>query len=74
MVFDLGTPGPSGNENDTYVAKDTIFKVNTFDLFSHLIAQAKVFLNNQCLSIPYPYSTHTLPILYPSSTQALGCF
>jgi hypothetical protein len=27
-VFDLGEPGPSGNENDTYVAKDTIFKVN----------------------------------------------
>ena len=27
-VFDLGTPGPSGNENDTYVAKDTVFKVN----------------------------------------------
>ena len=27
-VFDLGTPGPSGNENDTYVAKDSIFKVN----------------------------------------------
>ncbi len=26
--FDLGTPGPSGNENDTYVAKDTIYKVN----------------------------------------------
>ena len=27
-VFDLGTPGPSGKENDTYVAKDTIYKVN----------------------------------------------
>ena len=27
-VFDLGTPGPSGNENDTYVSKDTIYKVN----------------------------------------------
>ena len=27
-VFDMGTPGPSGNENDTYVAKDSIFKVN----------------------------------------------
>jgi hypothetical protein len=26
-VFDLGIPGPSGNENDTYVAKDTIYKV-----------------------------------------------
>lgn len=27
-IFDLGTPGPSGNENDTYVAKETIYKVN----------------------------------------------
>lgn len=27
-VFDLGIPGPSGNENDTYVSNDTIFKVN----------------------------------------------
>lgn len=27
-VFDMGAPGPSGNENDTYVAKDTIIKVN----------------------------------------------
>ena len=26
-VFDLGIPGPSGNENDTDVAKDTIYKV-----------------------------------------------
>ena len=28
QVFDLGTPGPSGNENDTYVSNDVIFKVN----------------------------------------------
>ena len=27
-VFDLGTPGPSGSENDTYVSNDIIFKVN----------------------------------------------
>ena len=27
-VFDLGDPGPSGNENDTYVSNETIFKVN----------------------------------------------
>ena len=27
-VFDLGVPGPSGNENDTYVSNDTIYKVN----------------------------------------------
>ena len=27
-VFDLGTPGPSGNENDTYVSNDLVYKVN----------------------------------------------
>lgn len=27
-VLDLGTPGPSGSENDTYVSNDIIFKVN----------------------------------------------
>lgn len=27
-IFDLGIPGPSGNENDTYISNDTIFKVN----------------------------------------------
>lgn len=28
QVFTLGVPGPSGNENDTYVAEDAIYKVN----------------------------------------------
>lgn len=28
IVFDLGAPGPSGNENDTYVSSTTIYKVN----------------------------------------------
>ncbi|MBR0432525.1 MAG: hypothetical protein IJK15_02340 [Bacteroidaceae bacterium] len=27
-VFDLGYPGPSGNENDTYVSETAIYKVN----------------------------------------------
>ena len=27
-VFGLGIPGPSGNENDTYVAEKVIYKVN----------------------------------------------
>ena len=26
--FDLGVPGPSGNENDTYVSNDIVYKVN----------------------------------------------
>ena len=27
-VFDLGEPDPSGNENDTYVSNDIVYKVN----------------------------------------------
>lgn len=27
-VFNLGTPGPSGNENDTYFSDDFVYKVN----------------------------------------------
>ena len=27
-VFDLGAPGPSGNENDTYFSDDIVYKVN----------------------------------------------
>lgn len=27
-IFNLGVPGPSGNENDTYVSNDIIYKVN----------------------------------------------
>ena len=27
-VFDLGAPGPTGNENDTYVSNDIVYKVN----------------------------------------------
>lgn len=27
-LFKLGSPGPSGNENDTYVSNDIIYKVN----------------------------------------------
>ena len=27
-IFELGVPGPSGNENDTYVSNDIIYKVN----------------------------------------------
>ena len=29
QVFSLGVPGPSGNENDIYVADDAIYKVTT---------------------------------------------
>ena len=47
-VFDLGEPGPSGNENDTYVAKDTIYKVNNLlNNGSILKLLDKIMLHNQ---------------------------
>ena len=36
-VFNLGVPGPSGNENDTYVAEKVIFKVNNVSSQHHSV-------------------------------------
>ena len=47
-IFDLGVPGPSGNENDTYVAENTIFKVNNlFNTGSITGLLSKILLHNQ---------------------------
>lgn len=47
QVFDLGEPGPSGNENDTYVSGTIIYKVNNL-LNSGGIAKLldKILLHN----------------------------
>ena len=46
-LFDLGIPGPSGNENDTYVSDNTIFKVNNlFNSGSIVKLLEKVILHN----------------------------
>ena len=46
-VLDLGTPGPSGNENDTYVSENTIFKVNNlFNCGSIVKLLEKILLHN----------------------------
>ena len=51
-IFDLGSPGPSGNENDTYVSKDTIYKVNNLlnsggicKLLDKILLHNLIFLN-----------------------------
>ena len=51
-IFDLGIPGPSGNENDTYVAEDTIYKVNNLlnsggicKLFDKILLHNLIFPN-----------------------------
>ena len=46
-LFDLGIPGPSGNENDTYVSDNNIFKVNNlFNSGSIVKLLEKVILHN----------------------------
>ena len=46
-MFDLGVPGPSGNENDTYVSDNTIFKVNNlFNSGSIVKLLEKILLHN----------------------------
>ena len=40
-IFDLGIPGPSGNENDTYVAEDVIYKVNNLLNSGSIVALLK---------------------------------
>ena len=46
-VFDLGVPGPSGNENDTYVSNDIIYKVNNLlNSGGILNLFAKLFMHN----------------------------
>lgn len=46
-MFDLGVPGPNGNENDTYVSDNTIFKVNNlFNSGSIVKLLEKILLHN----------------------------
>ena len=46
-VFDLGVPGPSGNENDTYVSDDAVYKVNNLMNSGGIVALLqKVLLHN----------------------------
>ena len=47
-IFKIGVPGPSGNENDTYVADKAIYKVNNLHNTGSIIGLLrKVFMHNQ---------------------------
>ena len=52
QVFGLGVPGPCGNENDTYVSDDIIFKVNNLLNSRGSVVQyfQKIFLHNTLFS------------------------
>ena len=46
-IFELGVPGPSGNENDTFVVDDAIYKVNNLMNSGGVIALLeKVLMHN----------------------------
>lgn len=47
-VFSLGVPGPSGNENDTYVGEKVIYKVNNLLNSGSIVALLrKILMHNQ---------------------------
>ena len=55
-IFDLGVPGPSGNENDTYVAENLIFKVNNLLNSGSIVALLKKILMHNLLFPDTAYS------------------
>ena len=47
QVLNLGVPGPSGNENDTYVTDDAVYKVNNLMNSGGIVALLeKVMMHN----------------------------
>ena len=55
-IFDLGVPGPSGNENDTYVADNIIYKVNNLLNSGSIAALLKKILLHNLLFPDTAYS------------------
>lgn len=75
-VFDLGVPGPSGNENDTYVSNDIIYKVNNLlNSGSILKLFAKIYMHNNlfydtCYSL-YAFTGFDVCTVMPVFKQSL---
>jgi len=58
QVFNLGVPGPSGNENDTYVAEDCIYKVNNLMNSGSVVALLEKILMHNILFPDTAYQLH----------------
>ena len=55
-ILDLGVPGPSGNENDTYVAEKVVYKVNNLLNSGSIVALLrKILMHN----IIFPDTAYT---------------
>ena len=72
-VFDLGVPGPSGNENDTYVSDDTIFKVNNLMNSGCIISLFKKILMHNILFPDTAYQFYGFTGFDGRSIQPIFC-
>ena len=67
-VFNLGVPGPSGNENDTYVGEKVIYKVNNLLNSGSIVGLLRKILMHNILFPDTAYSFYgfkfALPILF----------
>ena len=59
-IFNLGVPGPSGNENDTYVGEKVIYKVNNLLNSGSIVALLHKILMHNVLFPDTAYSFHGL--------------
>ena len=57
-IFNLGVPGPSGNENDTYVGEKVIYKVNNLLNSGSIVALLHKILMHNVLFPDTAYSFH----------------
>ena len=57
-IFELGVPGPSGNENDTYVTDNAIFKVNNLMNSASIVALLEKVLMHNLLFPDTAYMLH----------------
>ena len=57
-VFSLGVPGPSGNENDTYVAEKVIYKINNLFNSGSIVRFLRKILMHNIIFPDTAYSFH----------------
>ena len=57
-VFSLGVPGPSGNENDTFVAEKVVYKVNNLFNSGSIISFLRKILMHNIIFPDTAYSFH----------------
>ena len=57
-IFNLGVPGPCGNENDTYVTEDAIYKVNNLMNSGGILALLQKILIHNTIFPDTAYQFH----------------